>query len=153
MREYRLRLKGVENFAIISSSVLGMLIHKISESDSSVLEIPVEAIMPPGFTQYLMNMISSNRENKLFQYAQIKDDPVKAKHVYEILQYQMQRLKIESEDCFQKIILCTGGVEDSMRYEVEAKDSFFCICKDENSRFIYVFPDGRQESVLVELDN
>lgn len=153
MREFKLRITGVENFAIISSSVLGMLIQKISKSDSCVLEIPVESIMPPGFTQYLVNVLNSNRENRLFQYNQIKDDPVRAEHIYQIMQYQMQQLQIESEDCFQKIILCTGNAEESMRYEVEAKNSFFCICKNENSKFIYVFPDGRQESVLVEWDN
>lgn len=141
MKEYRLRITGVEDFVIISPRVLGMILQKISESESRMLEIPVESIMPPGYTQYLVNVLNSNRENKLFKFSQIKDDPIRAEHVYQIIQYQMQRLKIESEDCFQKIVLCTGNTEQTMEYEVEAKDSFFCICKNENSRFIYVFPN------------
>lgn len=153
MKEYRLRITGVEDFVIISPRVLGMILQKISESDSRMLEIPVESIMPPGYTQYLVNVLNSNRENKLFKFSQIKDDPIRAEHVYQIIQYQMQRLKIESEDCFQKIVLCTGNTEQTMEYAVEAKDSFFCICKNENSRFIYVFPSGKQESVLVECEN
>ena len=153
MKENRLRITGVEDFVIISPRVLGMILQKISESRSRMLEIPVGSIMPPGYTQYLVNVLNSNRENKLFKFSQIKDDPIRAEHVYQIIQYQMQRLKIESEDCFQKIVLCTGNTEQTMEYEVEAKDSFFCICKNENSRFIYVFPNGKQESVLVECKN
>lgn len=100
-----------------------------------------------------MNVLNSNRENKLFKFIQIKDDLIRAEHVYQIIQYQMQRLKIESEDCFQKIVLCTGNTEQTMEYEVEAKDSFFCICKNRNNRFIYVSSSGRQEGVLEECEN
>lgn len=147
MQEYRLRITEIDNFAIISARVLGMLIQKISASDSCALEFPVESIMPPGFTQYLVKVINCNRENRLFQYAQIQEGPIKAEHVYQIVQYQMQRLKIESEDCFQRIILYTGNTTASMKYRVVAREVFFCICKNEDSRFIYIFPDGRQESV------
>lgn len=153
MKAYRLRITGIEDFVIISPRVLGMILQKISDSESRTLEIPVESIMPPGYTQYLVNVLNSNRENKLFKFSQIKDDRIMAKHVYQIMEYQMQRLKIESEDCFQKIILCAGNTEQTMEYEVEAKDSFFCICKNENSKFLYVFPNGKQECVLVECEN
>lgn len=130
-----------------------MLIRKISESTSCVLEVPAESIMPPGFTQYLVNMLNSNRDNWLFRYDQIKEDPVRSEHIYQIMQCQMQQLQIGSEDCFRKIILCTSRCGEAVRYEVETKDSFFWICKNECSRFIYVFPDGRQERVLVECDS
>lgn len=153
MKEYRLRITGVEDFVIISPRVLGMILQKISESESRMLEIPVESIMPPGYTQYLVNVLNSNRENKLFKFSQIKDDPIRAEHVYQIIQYQMQRLKIESDYCFQKIVLCTENTEQTMEYEVEAKDAFFYICKNENSKFLYIFPNGKQESVLVECGN
>lgn len=153
MREYRLKITGVEDFVIISPRVLGMLLQKINMSDRQTLEVPVEAIMPTGYTQYLLKVINSNRENRLFKFSQIEDDPIKAEHIYQIIEYQMQQLKIGSEDCFKKIVLYMNNSEQSMEYEVETQDTFFCICKNENSRFIYEFPDGRQESVLVEWDN
>lgn len=153
MKEYRLRITGVEDFVIISPKVLGLLLRKINESDSRILEIPVESIMPPGYTQYLLKVLNSNRENKLFSFSQIEDALLKTEHVYQIIEYQMQRLKIESDDCFKKIVLRVDRLGKSMEYEVETKDSFFCICKNENNRFIYVFPDERQESILIEWDS
>uniref|UniRef100_UPI004055E72C hypothetical protein n=1 Tax=Agathobacter sp. TaxID=2021311 RepID=UPI004055E72C len=153
MREYRLRITGVEDFIIISPEVLGLLLRKIIESDSPILEIPAESIMPPGYTQYLLKVLNTNRENKLFRFSQIEDVLLKTEHIYRIIEHQMQGLKIESDDCFKKIVLHVDNFGKSMEYEVETKDSFFCICKNENNKFTYIFPDERQERILIEWDN
>lgn len=114
------------------------------------MEIPVESIMPPGYTQYLLNVINSNRELKVFHFSQIKDALLSEEHIYQIIEHQMQRLQIEMDDCFENIVLCVDNSEKSMKYDVETKNLFFCICKNENSRFVYVFPDGNRETILVE---
>lgn len=150
MKEYRLRITGVDDFVIISPKVLGLLLKKINEADNLTIEIPVESIMPPGYTQYLLNVINSNREHKLFRFSKIKESSLSKEHIYQIIEYQMQRLQIEMDDCFENIVLCVDDSEQSMEYDMETKDFFFCICKNENSRFVYVFPDGRRETILVE---
>lgn len=150
MTEYKLSIIGVEDFIIISPMVLGMLMQKVKESPDMNMEIPVESIMPPGFTQYLVNVLNSNRENEKFQFKQILDDPLEKEHIYKIIEYQMKGLQIEKAECFERFTLIVEDSNDRYNYGIETDNSFFCICKDEKSKFVYVYPDGRQESIILE---
>lgn len=150
MKEYRLSIVGVEDFVVISPMVLEMLMQKIKESPNLNMEIPVESIMPPGFTQYLVNVLNSNRENERFRFKQISDTPLGKEHIYKIIEYQMNSLQIEKAECFERFTLIVEGSNDKYNYGIETDDSFFCICKDEKSKFVYVYPDGRQESIVLE---
>lgn len=55
MKEYRLKITGMEEFIIISPKVLALLLKKINGMENHTIEIPVESIMPPGYTQYLLS--------------------------------------------------------------------------------------------------
>ena len=150
MKEYRLKITDVEEFIIISPKVLALLLKKIHGMENHTIEIPVESIMPPGYTQYLLNVINSNRSHKLFNFFSTTEEPLQKEHIYKIIEHQMRNLKIESEECFKKIVLHVGDSEDIAEYEIETMDFFFCLCKNENSRFVYIFPDGNRESIFVE---
>lgn len=54
MKEYRLKITGMEEFIIISPKVLALLLKKINGMENHTIEIPVESIMPPGYTQYVL---------------------------------------------------------------------------------------------------
>lgn len=104
MKEYRLKITGMEEFIIISPKVLALLLKKINGMENHTIEIPVESIMPPGYTQYLLNVINSNRDHKLFNFFSTTEEPLQKEHIYKIIEHQMRNLKIESEECFKKIV-------------------------------------------------
>lgn len=55
----------------------------------------------------------------------------------------------ERFSCFQTIHLADtfrGNVE----LDMECNDLFFWACKDTSAKFIYTFPDGRQETLMIE---
>lgn len=144
MKEYRLKITGMEEFIIISPKVLALLLKKINGMENHTIEIPVESIMPPGYTQYLLNVINSNRDHKLFNFFSTTEEPLQKEHIYKIIEHQMRNLKIESEECFKKIVFHMDDSEDIAEYEIETMDFFFCLCKNENSRFVYIFPGWKQ---------
>ncbi len=150
MKEYKINILGVEDFVIISPKVVGMLLQKIRESENTSFEIPVESIMPPGYTQYLINVLNSNRGKKQFKFYQIKEKQISSEHIYQIMEYQMKNLKVETRDCFEKVILQDMELGKNKEYSIETEDLFFCICKNENSKFTYQYLNGKQESIVLE---
>lgn len=150
MKEYKINILGVEDFVIISPKVVGMLLQKIRESENTSFEIPVESIMPPGYTQYLINVLNSNRGKKQFKFYQIKEKQISSEHIYQIMEYQMKNLKVETRDCFEKVILQDMELGKNKEYSIETEDLFFCICKNENSKLTYQYLNGKQESIVLE---
>lgn len=150
MKEYKINILGVEDFVIISPKVVGMLLQKIRESENTSFEIPVESIMPPGYTQYLVNVLNSNRGKKQFKFRQIKEKQICSEQIYQIMEYQMKNLKVETMDCFEKVVLKDRETGEKREYSIEAKDLFFFICKNENSKFTYHYLNGKQESIVLE---
>ena len=98
MKEYRLKITGVEEFIIISPKVLGLLLKKIHGMENHTIEIPVESIMPPGYTQYLLNVINSNRSHKFFNFFSTTEEPLQKEHIYKIIEHQMRNLKKYLDD-------------------------------------------------------
>ena len=67
MKEYRLKINGEIDFIIISPQVLSSLISQIHNSLECEVAVNIEDIMPPGFTDYLLRVINTNRfTNKQF---------------------------------------------------------------------------------------
>ena len=61
------------DFIIISPDVLGLLFQKIRESSKQQMDIPVESIMPVGFTKYLEAVLNGNRDKEMFRFRQISE--------------------------------------------------------------------------------
>lgn len=149
MKEYKISIVGVKDFIIISPDVLGILIQRIKTFPDRQMEIPAEVIMPVEYANYLKRVINSNRDKVNFHFKQITEKELKTEDIYKILEYQMKNLKVEKQACFEEFNLITETSSISYNYRLEAKKVFFYICKDEQSRFTYVFPDGRQEKLIL----
>lgn len=50
---------------------------------------------------------------------------------------------------FQTIRL-TDTFQGNVELDMECNDLFFWACKDTTAKFIYTFPDGRQETLVLE---
>ena len=149
MKEYKISIVGVTDFIIISPDVLGLLLQHIRESSERQMDIPEESIMPVGYTKYLEAVLNGNRDKKMFHFKQISEKELKKEHIYRILEHQMKNLKIEKDKCFEKFELLAENSEAQYTYSMESKKDFFYICQDAESRFTYVFPDGRQERITL----
>ena len=150
MKEFKLSIVGVADFIIISPEVLTLLLQKIKESSKEQMDIPADAIMPVEYTQYLTKVLNSNRDKSVFRFRQISEKELKKQQIYQILEYQMKSLQIEQNGCFEYFTLLAQGSKEHYSYNLGAERSFFYICHDEESRFTYVFPDGRQESIVLD---
>lgn len=72
MKEYKLKINGEIDFIIISPQVLSSVITQIHNSPKREVAVNIEDIMPPGFTEYLLRVINSNRfTNERFRYRYI----------------------------------------------------------------------------------
>ena len=106
MKEYKLKINGEIDFIIISPQVLSSLISQIHNSPEREVAVNIEDIMPPGFTDYLLRVINTNRfTNERFRYHSILENPVTKKGLYEILRQQLSNADIEKSPCFQTIRL------------------------------------------------
>lgn len=150
MKEYKLKIRGEIDFIIISPQVLSSLISQIHNSPEHEVAVNIEDIMPPGFTDYLLRVINTNRfTNKRFRYHYILENPITKKGLYEILRQQLSRTNTERFPCFQTIHL-TATFRGNVELDMECNDLFFWACKDTSAKFIYTFPDGRQETLVIE---
>lgn len=111
--------------------------------------VSIESIMPPKFTDYLLRVINSNRfSNERFRYRYILENPVTKKGMYEILRQQLSRTNTERFPCFQTIQL-TDTFQGNVELDMECNDLFFWACKDTAAKFVYTFPDGREETLVI----
>ena len=51
--------------------------------------------------------------------------------------------------CFQTIQL-TDTFQGNVELDMECNDLFFGACKDTAAKFVYTFPDGREETLVIE---
>ena len=150
MKEYRLKINGEIDFIIISPQVLSSLISQIHSSPEREVAVNIEDIMPPGFTDYLLRVININRfTNERFRYHYILENPVTKKGLYEILKQQLSSADIEKSPCFQSIRL-TDTFRGDVELDMECNEPFFWACKDTAAKFVYTFPDGREETLVIE---
>lgn len=150
MKEYKLKIRGEMDFIIISPKVLSSLISQIHSSPEREVAVNIEDIMPPGFTDYLLRVINANRfTNERFRYHYILENPVTKKGLYEILQQQLSNADIEKSPCFQTIRL-TDTFRGDVELDMECNEPFFWACKDTAAKFVYTFPDGREETLVIE---
>lgn len=150
MKEYKLKINGEIDFIIISPQVLSSLISQIHNSPEREVAVNIEDIMPPGFTDYLLRVINVNRfTNERFRYHYILENPVTKKGLYEILQQQLSNADIEKSPCFQTIRL-TDTFRGDVELDMECNEPFFWACKDTAAKFVYTFPDGREETLVIE---
>ena len=149
MKEYKISIVGVTDFIIISPDVLGLLFQKIRESSKQQMDIPVESIMPVGYTKYLEAVLNGNRDKEMFRFRHISEKKLKKEQIYKIVEHQMKNLKVEKEECFEKFVLLAENTEAQYTYSVESEKEFFYTCQDEESKFTYVFPDGPQERITL----
>lgn len=102
MKEYKLKINGEIDFIIISPQVLSSVITQIHNSPKCEVAVNIEDIMPPGFTEYLLRVINSNRfTNERFRYRYILENPVTRKGLYEILRQQLSNADIEKSPVFR----------------------------------------------------
>ncbi len=150
MKEYKLKINGEIDFIIISPQVFSSLIFQIHNSPEREVAVNIEDIMPPGFTDYLLRVINVNRfTNERFRYHYILENPVTKKGLYEILQQQLSNADIEKSPCFQTIHL-TDTFRGDVELDMECNEPFFWACKDTAAKFVYTFPDGREETLVIE---
>lgn len=150
MKEYKLKINGEIDFIIISPQVLSSLISQIHNSPEREVAVNIEDIMPPGFTDYLLRVINVNRfTNERFRYRYILENPVTKKGLYEILRQQLSTTNIEKSPCFQTIRL-TDTFRGDVELDMECNEPFFWACKDTAAKFVYTFPDGREETLVIE---
>lgn len=150
MKEYKLKINGEIDFIIISPQVFSSLISQIHNSPEREVAVNIEDIMPPGFTDYLLRVINVNRfTNERFRYHYILENPVTKKGLYEILQQQLSNADIEKSPCFQTIRL-TDTFRGDVELDMECNEPFFWACKDTAAKFVYTFPDGREETLVIE---
>lgn len=149
-REYRIKINGEMDFIIISPQVLSTLIEKIHSSPECEVSVDVEDIMPPEFTDYLLRMINANRfYESCFRYQYIMENPITRKELYEILRRQLSQADMEESPCFRSICL-TDTFQGKAELDMDCSRPFFWACKDTLAKFIYTFPDGRRETLVIE---
>lgn len=150
MKEYRLKINGGYDFIVIAPKTLSSLISKIHDSSETELCVRVEDIMPSDFAKYLVNVINSNREASIcFRYRQTVADSITKRELYRLMQEQLDMMDINSEKCFDTIRLI-DTLNGEAGFDVVCTEPFFWACKDSAARFVYTFPDGRQETLVIE---
>lgn len=150
MNEYKLKINGEIDFIIVSPKVLSSLIARIHNSPKREVAVNIEDIMPRGFIDYLLRVINVNRfTNERFRYRHILENPVTKKGLYEILRQQLSNTNIEHFSCFKTIRL-TDTFRGDVELDMECNEPFFWACKDTTAKFIYMFPDGQQETLVIE---
>lgn len=150
MKEYKLKINGGYDFVVIAPQTLSSLISKIHDSPEAELCVRVEDIMPADFAKYLVNVINSNRQTNIhFRYSQIVEDPITKRELYQLMQEQLELMDMNNESCFEAICLI-DTLNGEAGFDVACTDPFFWACKDSAARFVYTFPDGRQETLVIE---
>ena len=149
MREYKLKISGGSDFVIVYPKVIAALVKEIYNTPEKELSVAVEKIMPQDFTSYLMRVINSNRYiNEQFRFREILDDPITNRHIYESLQGQLGKMGIDDNSCFEYFEL--ERVDGEAGINMECSEPFFWACKDCAVQFVYTFPGGGQERIIVE---
>lgn len=145
-----MKISGEMDFVIISPQVFSSLIAKIHNSPEREVAVVVEEIMPPGFMDYLINVINVNRfTNEKFRYHYILEDPITRKDLYKILKEQLSRADMDNTTCFQNISL-QRTLHGAAELDMECNEPFFLACKDSTAKLVYTFQDGREETLLIE---
>lgn len=145
-----MKISGEMDFVIISPQVFSSLIAKIHNSPEREVAVVVEEIMPPGFVDYLINVINVNRfTNEKFRYHYILEDPITRKDLYKILKEQLSRADMDNTTCFQNISL-QRTLHGAAELDMECNEPFFLACKDSTAKLVYTFQDGREETLVIE---
>lgn len=150
MKEYKLKINGEIDFIVISPKMLSSLIARIHNSPKREVAVSIDNIMPRGFADYLLRVININRfTNERFCYRYILENPFTRKGLYEILRQQLSNMNIDHSFCFQTIRL-TDTFRGDVELDIECNELFFWACKDTTAKFIYMFPEGQQETLVIE---
>ena len=150
MKEYRLKINGGYDFIIISPQTISLLISKIHNSPDKELAVKVEDIMPADFARYLVDVINSNRQaNIRFRYSQIAADPITKRELYRLMEEQLSLMNMDRMMCFERIKLVDKTIGEA-GFDMECSEPFFWACKDSVAKFVYTYPDGRQEVLTIE---
>lgn len=150
MKEYKLKINGGYDFVVIAPQTLSSLISKIHDSPEAELCVRAEDIMPADFAKYLVNVINSNRQTNIcFRYSQIAADPIAEREIYQLVREQLSLMDMNSERCFDTIRLI-DTLNGEVGFDVACTEPFFWACKDSAARFVYTFPDGRKETLVIE---
>lgn len=62
---------------------------------------------------------------------------------------QLNLMDMNNESYFDAIRLI-NILDGEARFDVACAEPFFWACKDSAARFVYTFPDGRQETLVIE---
>ena len=150
MKVYTLTICEEKDFIIISPVIVGNLIHQIRYSANPNRVIPVEHIIPPEYTHYLLHVLNTNRDHDKFHFNQISDSLIKKHHIYEIAEYQMNGLQHEKTKCFKNLFLQKEETNTKYIYNMMIEHTFYFKCKDKNSTFMYKHPNKNTEVILSE---
>lgn len=149
MKEYKLKFVGVKDLIIVSPKVLEAFIPHIYYSKNRELVVDIEEFMPKHYSDYLMEIINTNRGIRGFEYPNIHADVLIRRHIYQILQYQLQALTIDTKHCFYHVCLQEERT-DSAGLDMECNEPFYWACKDSQSVFWYTDEAGKQIKLVVE---
>lgn len=148
VKEYHLRFVGIKDIIIVSSKVLESLIPHVYDSSDREMIVDIEELMPGDYSEYVMEIINTNRGIRGFEYEDICAELLARRHIYQILQYQLKALTIEAGLCFLNVCLPDDN-SDSAELDVECSAPFYWACKDSESIFWYMDEAGKQIKLIV----
>lgn len=135
--EYVIRITGSHDILVLSPEIIGTLIEKIRLSDTKELTIPVEELLPKGYTEYLERVMQNNR----------MAENIGKQDVYDLTANQIGMLEVKQRQCFDKADAVT--TDDAPQFNLEANENFFLLTKQSDSRFLYDYNNG--EKIVVSL--
>lgn len=141
MNEYRIKITGKYDVIVISPKIISALIDKIRRSAIKELVIPVEEILPQGYTEYLTCVLNANTD-----IAEALPD----QNVYALIANQIMKLQCNEQDCFDRVGITDP--ESNPHFDLDTSEDFYIITKQENNRFHYVFKGENNEEIIIVLE-
>lgn len=141
---YRLKFAGDGEFIILSPSILRRLIGKVRKSPLKELSVDMDRLFPGTYQEYLLNVINGNSGEPYFSYQYLAKAPLEQKDLFKIAEHQLDRMKIETENCFDAVRL---PEEKGNVLELNCSSVFWTACKNSEAVFEYGNPDGTAELV------
>ncbi len=141
MKEYRIKITGKYDVIVISPKIISTLINKIRRSAIKELVIPAEEILPQGYTEYLTCVLNANTDIA---------ETSSGQNVYALIADQIMKLQCNEQDCFNHVEVTEP--ETNPQFDLDTREDFYIVTKQENNRFRYVFKGENNEEISIVLE-
>lgn len=139
MVEYRIKITGNRDMIVLSPKMIALLVEKIKQSKTKELVIPVEEILPPGYVEYLTNVMNVNFAEDDYSYCE--------EDIYQLAVERLRTLEADERQCFGDIqVIADGPV---LRFEVETNQEFFIMTKQSENCFVCIYGEGEKTQVVL----